>query len=171
VKFRAAPVSGFFLMHATVLGAPSYIEAQRNVFEMMNSSAGVNQHCVEALVHCFCFFLVLPWKSKAAGVRQASLTWWWHRSRAVGEGGAVAVHLRERVVRAHDHPDVLAAILPRQVANGARVPDGAAMRERRWHRFLASVWWYGALWPPPTLAEGPPSYYSLTPAMRTPLSD
>lgn len=48
-KFRAAPVSGFFLMHSTVGGEPTYIEQLRNVFQMMNSSSGVNQNCLRAM--------------------------------------------------------------------------------------------------------------------------
>ena len=49
LNVRCGCSQGFFLMHATVEGTPDYIEAQRNVFEMMNSSAGVNQRCLRAL--------------------------------------------------------------------------------------------------------------------------
>jgi len=49
VKFRAAPVSGFFLMHDTAAGEDAFPARARGVFGMMNSSGGVNQRCVEAL--------------------------------------------------------------------------------------------------------------------------
>ena len=49
VKFRVAPVSGFFLMHETVAGEDAFPALGRGVFEMMNSSGGVNQRCVTAL--------------------------------------------------------------------------------------------------------------------------
>lgn len=49
VKFRAAPVSGFFLMHDTMAGEDVFPARGRGVFEMMNSSGGVNQRCVVAM--------------------------------------------------------------------------------------------------------------------------
>ena len=49
VKFRAAPVSGFFLDHDTVRGTADYPTKMRGVYEMMNSSHGVNQRCLEAM--------------------------------------------------------------------------------------------------------------------------
>jgi hypothetical protein len=48
VKFRASPVSGFFLMHDTAQGVPDYPTSMRNMFDMMNSTGGANQRCVTA---------------------------------------------------------------------------------------------------------------------------
>ena len=45
VKFGAAPVSGFFLLHDTVQGANQYPANMEYVYRMMNSSGGVNQRC------------------------------------------------------------------------------------------------------------------------------
>lgn len=45
VKFGAAPVSGFFLMHDTVQGVDAYPSNMQYVYNMMNSSGGVNQRC------------------------------------------------------------------------------------------------------------------------------
>ena len=44
-KFRAAPVSGFFLNHRTMNGALEHEANMRYVYTMMNSSAGVNRAC------------------------------------------------------------------------------------------------------------------------------
>ena len=49
VKFGAAPVSGFFLMHNSVEGDNIYPARMRNIYHMMNSSGGVNQRCLAAL--------------------------------------------------------------------------------------------------------------------------
>jgi len=49
VKFGVAPVSGFFLMHNTALGNDSYPARMRYVYNMQNSSGGVNQRCRAAL--------------------------------------------------------------------------------------------------------------------------
>ena len=46
VKFKAAPISGFFLNHATVTGEPLYIDEMKWVFETMNSTGGVNSACI-----------------------------------------------------------------------------------------------------------------------------
>ena len=45
VKFGAAPVSGFFLMHNTAQGLNQYPANMEYVYHMMNSSGGVNQRC------------------------------------------------------------------------------------------------------------------------------
>jgi hypothetical protein len=49
VKFRASPVSGFFLDHDTFDGVAQYPTQMKGLFAMMNSSGGVNQACVKAL--------------------------------------------------------------------------------------------------------------------------
>ena len=49
VKFRAAPISGFFLMHNTINGTNLFPKRNTHVFNMMNSSGGVNQQCISAL--------------------------------------------------------------------------------------------------------------------------
>ena len=36
-------------MHRTAAGGPGYIAQLRNVFDMMNSSSGVNQNCIRAM--------------------------------------------------------------------------------------------------------------------------
>ena len=48
-KFRAAPVSGFFLHHATIAGVGAFEARARWVFATMNSSSGVNAQCIAAL--------------------------------------------------------------------------------------------------------------------------
>ena len=45
VKFGVAPVSGFFLMHDNVQGINAYPARMQYVYNMMNSSGGVNQRC------------------------------------------------------------------------------------------------------------------------------
>ena len=49
VKFAAAPVSGFFLMHDSVNGTDEYPARMHGIYDMMNSSGGVNQRCLAAL--------------------------------------------------------------------------------------------------------------------------
>ena len=49
VKFKAAPVSGFFLDHGTASGAELYPAQMRGVYAMMNSSGGVNRRCRAAM--------------------------------------------------------------------------------------------------------------------------
>eukprot|EP00041_Stephanoeca_diplocostata_P014326 m.259386 g.259386 ORF g.259386 m.259386 type:complete len:333 (+) comp19662_c0_seq12:37-1035(+) len=48
-KFKAAPVSGFFLLHDTAAGVPQYPNNMHNVFKMQNSSGGVNAKCLQAM--------------------------------------------------------------------------------------------------------------------------
>jgi hypothetical protein len=45
-RFKAAPVSGFFLMHATESGEMKYPDEMKYVFNMQNSSHGVNDDCI-----------------------------------------------------------------------------------------------------------------------------
>jgi len=45
-RFKAAPVSGFFLMHAAASGELLYPNKMKYVFHMQNSSGGVNSNCV-----------------------------------------------------------------------------------------------------------------------------
>jgi O-palmitoleoyl-L-serine hydrolase len=45
VKFGVAPVSGFFLMHDNAQGVDEYPARMQYVYNMMNSSGGVNQQC------------------------------------------------------------------------------------------------------------------------------
>ena len=47
-RFKAAPVSGFFLMHATASGKLLYPDEMKYVFHMQNSSGGVNAACLES---------------------------------------------------------------------------------------------------------------------------
>ena len=47
-RFKAAPVSGFFLMHATAQGKLLYPDEMKYVFHMQNSSGGVNTVCLAA---------------------------------------------------------------------------------------------------------------------------
>ena len=47
VKFRAAPISGFFAMRPTAAGAPEFEAVGRHVYELQNAS--VNAACVAAL--------------------------------------------------------------------------------------------------------------------------
>jgi hypothetical protein len=49
VKFGAAPVSGFFLLHDTAQGLNQYPANMEYVYHMMNSSGGVNQRCRAAV--------------------------------------------------------------------------------------------------------------------------
>ena len=49
VKFRAAPISGFFLQHNTMDDVNLFPQRSRHVFHMMNSTGGVNQNCVVAM--------------------------------------------------------------------------------------------------------------------------
>ena len=48
-KFKSSPVSGFFLQHHDATGAASYPENMKHVFEMQNSTGGVNADCVASL--------------------------------------------------------------------------------------------------------------------------
>ena len=49
IKFGAAPVSGFFLLHDTAQGLNQYPARMEYVYNMMNSSGGVNQRCRAAM--------------------------------------------------------------------------------------------------------------------------
>merc|ERR1712113_204247 len=46
-KFKAAPVSGFFLLHEDASSTPVYPDHMKYVFNMQNSTGGVNKACVE----------------------------------------------------------------------------------------------------------------------------
>lgn len=48
VKFGAAPVSGFFLEHDDVDGEDAWPARMRYVFNLMNSSGGLNRRCLAA---------------------------------------------------------------------------------------------------------------------------
>eukprot|EP00039_Didymoeca_costata_P021555 m.2485 g.2485 ORF g.2485 m.2485 type:complete len:427 (+) comp2528_c0_seq2:42-1322(+) len=48
-KFRSAPHSGFFLMHNSVEGLPVYPDQMKYIFELSNSTGGVNPACVSAM--------------------------------------------------------------------------------------------------------------------------
>lgn len=45
-RFKAAPVSGFFLMHQDASGKLTYPNEMKYVFNMQNSSGGVNSDCI-----------------------------------------------------------------------------------------------------------------------------
>eukprot|EP00930_Biecheleria_cincta_P077171 TRINITY_DN64444_c0_g1_i1.p1 TRINITY_DN64444_c0_g1~~TRINITY_DN64444_c0_g1_i1.p1 ORF type:complete len:459 (+),score=81.44 TRINITY_DN64444_c0_g1_i1:63-1439(+) len=47
--FKSAPVSGFFLFHKTVEGRNVYPTQMKYIFDLANSSGGVNDRCVAAL--------------------------------------------------------------------------------------------------------------------------
>eukprot|EP00747_Dinoflagellata_sp_TGD_P219245 gnl/TRDRNA2_/TRDRNA2_91395_c0_seq1.p1 gnl/TRDRNA2_/TRDRNA2_91395_c0~~gnl/TRDRNA2_/TRDRNA2_91395_c0_seq1.p1 ORF type:complete len:456 (+),score=34.85 gnl/TRDRNA2_/TRDRNA2_91395_c0_seq1:61-1428(+) len=47
-KFRSAPISGFFLLHDTVESKPVYPEEMKYIFQLANSSHGLNEHCIAA---------------------------------------------------------------------------------------------------------------------------
>eukprot|EP00038_Savillea_parva_P008757 m.178978 g.178978 ORF g.178978 m.178978 type:complete len:525 (-) comp14661_c0_seq1:74-1648(-) len=47
-KFRVAPESGFFLQHNNLNGTPVYPDQIKNIFDMSNSSVGVNDACIAA---------------------------------------------------------------------------------------------------------------------------
>lgn len=49
IRFKAAPVSGFFLLHSNAAAVAYYPNGMKNVFKMQNSTRGVNQACVAAL--------------------------------------------------------------------------------------------------------------------------
>jgi len=48
-KYKAAPNSGFFLLHNNAQGTPLYPSEMEYVYTMQNSTGGVNQHCAAAL--------------------------------------------------------------------------------------------------------------------------
>ena len=45
-KFKSAPISGFFLLHDNVEGKPVYPTQMKNIFELANSTHGVNAKCI-----------------------------------------------------------------------------------------------------------------------------
>ena len=45
-KFKAAAISGFFLQHATVEGKEVYPIQMKNIFELANSTQGLNADCI-----------------------------------------------------------------------------------------------------------------------------
>ena len=51
VKIKAAPVSGFFLMHSNVNGIMLYPNEMKYVFSMQNSHDGVNPKCLLSYAH------------------------------------------------------------------------------------------------------------------------
>ena len=48
-KFKASPVSGFFLLHEDAAGTPLYPNEMEYVFKMQNSTGGVNAKCIASL--------------------------------------------------------------------------------------------------------------------------
>ena len=48
-KYKAAPNSGFFSLHADASGKNVYPEEMKYVFGMQNSSGGVNDACIASL--------------------------------------------------------------------------------------------------------------------------
>ena len=48
-KYKAAPNSGFFSLHATAAGEMQYPDEMKYVYSMQNSTNGVNAHCKEAM--------------------------------------------------------------------------------------------------------------------------
>lgn len=47
-KFKAAPISGFFLDHDTVAGEAVYAQEMKTIFELANATGGVNAGCIAA---------------------------------------------------------------------------------------------------------------------------
>ena len=47
-KFRAASISGFFLRHNTVEGKPVYATEMQTIFNLANSTHGVNDACISS---------------------------------------------------------------------------------------------------------------------------
>lgn len=47
-KFKAAPMSGFFLAHASLEGVPVYAEEIKRAYLMSNATGGLNARCVAA---------------------------------------------------------------------------------------------------------------------------
>eukprot|EP00045_Choanoeca_perplexa_P001990 m.22552 g.22552 ORF g.22552 m.22552 type:complete len:416 (-) comp11266_c0_seq1:74-1321(-) len=47
-KYKAAPISGFFLRHETVEGKPVYPDEMKYIFNLANASGGVNKDCISA---------------------------------------------------------------------------------------------------------------------------
>eukprot|EP00929_Paragymnodinium_shiwhaense_P009220 TRINITY_DN113303_c0_g1_i1.p1 TRINITY_DN113303_c0_g1~~TRINITY_DN113303_c0_g1_i1.p1 ORF type:complete len:464 (-),score=47.79 TRINITY_DN113303_c0_g1_i1:219-1436(-) len=47
-KFRSVPMSGFFLLHNTVEGKAVYADQMKAIFELANSTAGVDSKCLAA---------------------------------------------------------------------------------------------------------------------------
>lgn len=45
-KYKAAPISGFFLQHDTVEGKPVYPQEMQNIFNLANSTDNLNSACV-----------------------------------------------------------------------------------------------------------------------------
>ena len=48
-KFKSSPVSGFFLLHDDATGTPLYPNEMKYVFNMQNSTGGVNAKCIASL--------------------------------------------------------------------------------------------------------------------------
>jgi len=48
-KFKSAPISGFFLLHETVEGKPVYAKQMQEIFNLANSTGGLNANCIAAL--------------------------------------------------------------------------------------------------------------------------
>jgi hypothetical protein len=46
-RFKALPVSGFFLFNSNLRGVPVYPTQMASVFKMQNSSAGLNAQCLK----------------------------------------------------------------------------------------------------------------------------
>merc|ERR1712083_897096 len=48
-KFRSAPVSGFFLLHSTVENKTVYPDEMKYIFNLANSTHGLNADCIAAM--------------------------------------------------------------------------------------------------------------------------
>lgn len=55
-KFRAVPLSGFFLLHEPFSTGTSYVDSMKYVFNMQNSSSGVHPDCLAAGHDWRCIF-------------------------------------------------------------------------------------------------------------------
>ena len=49
MKFRAAPISGYFLEHNDYTGQPGYIDGMHDAFTLHNCTGGVPPRCIAAL--------------------------------------------------------------------------------------------------------------------------
>jgi hypothetical protein len=47
-KFRAAPISGFFLQHSNLEGKPVYPTQMKNIYTLANSTHGLNSACISS---------------------------------------------------------------------------------------------------------------------------
>lgn len=81
-KFRAVPISGFFLLHKSVEGKPIYQEEMAQAFVTHNATGGVNAGCISGMAnpverwHCMMANYTYAHITTPTFVLNSAYDWW-----------------------------------------------------------------------------------------------